>query len=45
MKILIAGGGKMGSSLTQQLTDEGHEITVVDSDPDVLENIISRNVL
>ena len=43
MKILIAGGGKMGSSLTQQLTDEGHEITVVDSDPDVLENIISRN--
>lgn len=42
MKILIAGGGKIGSCLTAQLTEEGHEITVVDSDPDVLENIIGR---
>ncbi|MBP3868606.1 MAG: NAD-binding protein, partial [Solobacterium sp.] len=42
MKILIAGGGKIGASLTEQLTNEGHELTVIDCDSDVLENLIGR---
>lgn len=42
MKILIAGSGKLGESLTQHLSAEGHDITVVDLDPVVLEAIVSR---
>lgn len=42
MKILIAGGGKIGTSLTEQLSNEGHEITVIDNDPDVLETLIAK---
>ncbi|MDY4682527.1 MAG: NAD-binding protein [Lachnospiraceae bacterium] len=40
MKIIIAGGGKIGSTLTAQLSAEGHEITVVDRKAEVLENIM-----
>ena len=32
MKILIIGAGKMGLAITRQLANEGHDITVVDSD-------------
>ena len=42
MKILIAGCGKVGSTLTKQLTSEGHEITLIDHDPEVLEAIMER---
>ena len=42
MKILIAGGGKIGSALTEQLSGEGHELTVIDFNADVLENIQER---
>lgn len=40
MKIIIAGGGKIGSTLTAQLSAEGHEITVIDRKAEVLENIM-----
>lgn len=30
MKIIIVGGGKTGASLAVSLTDEGHDVTVVD---------------
>ena len=40
MKIIIAGGGKIGSTLTAQLSAEGHEITVVDRKAEVLDNIM-----
>ena len=42
MKILIAGGGKIGSCLTEQLTNEGHEITVIDCSTEVLEDIMEK---
>ena len=42
MKILIAGGGKVGSSLIRQLTTEGHEITLIDSSTEVLEEIMEQ---
>ncbi len=42
MKILIAGGGKIGSSLTAHLTEEGHELTVIDMNADVLEALMGR---
>lgn len=42
MKILIAGDGKLGEILARQLSSEGHEITLVDSDPAVLESSLNR---
>ena len=37
MKIIIAGDGKVGSTLTRQLVAEGHDITLIDSRAEVLE--------
>ena len=39
MKIVIIGGGKVGSAIAAQLTREGHSITVVDRDPQVVDQI------
>lgn len=36
MKIIIVGDGKVGITLTEQLASEGHEITVVDQNSEVL---------
>ena len=37
MKIIIAGGGKIGITLAQQLTREGHDLTIIDLRASVLE--------
>ncbi len=37
MKIIIAGDGKMGATLTRQLSAEGNDVTLIDADPEVLE--------
>ena len=42
MNIIIAGDGKVGSTLTRQLTSEGYDVTVIDSDPRVLESSVER---
>ena len=42
MNIIIAGDGKVGSTLTRQLTSEGYDVTVIDSDPRVLESSLER---
>ena len=42
MKILIAGAGKVGRALTDELSKEGHDITVIDMNSDVLENAVSN---
>ena len=42
MNIIIAGGGKVGAALLRQLIPEGCDVTVIDSDPDVLETLTSR---
>lgn len=38
MKIIIAGAGKVGFVIASQLSLEGHDITLIDSDMNVLEN-------
>ncbi len=43
MKILIAGYGKVGESLAQQLSAEGYDITLMDSNPQVLEAGMERH--
>ena len=42
MNIIIAGDGKVGSALTRQLSSEGYDITVIDTNPRVLENSTER---
>lgn len=42
MKILIAGDGKVGAWLTRQLANEGHDITLIDSDAAILETTIAQ---
>ena len=42
MNIIIAGDGKVGSMLTRQLSSEGHDITVIDSNAAVLQQSVER---
>ena len=37
MKILIAGDGKVGATLTRQLSREDYDLTLIDSNPRVLD--------
>lgn len=41
MNIIIVGGGKVGLTLAKQLCDEGNDITLLDTNPDVIENAVS----
>lgn len=41
MRIVIAGGGKVGVALTRLLSAEGHDIVVIDKNKDVLEHKLS----
>ncbi len=43
MKIIIVGCGKIGQTLTDVLAEEGHELVIVDEDPEVLGETESRN--
>ncbi|MBQ7046363.1 MAG: Trk system potassium transporter TrkA [Oscillospiraceae bacterium] len=42
MKIVIVGDGKVGYTLTSQLLKEGHDIVVIDNNPDVLEDSLEK---
>lgn len=41
MKIVIIGEGKVGSTITEGLLREGHDITIIDSDPSALQQSIN----
>ncbi|MBR2324944.1 MAG: Trk system potassium transporter TrkA [Clostridia bacterium] len=41
MKIIIAGAGKVGETLTAQLSEENYEITLIDTNADTLEACVS----
>ena len=42
MNIIIAGDGKVGSALTRQLSSEGYDLTVIDTNSLVLEHSVER---
>ena len=42
MKIIIVGGGKVGETLVANLSSEGHDITVIDQDDKVVDQICDR---
>ena len=39
MNIIIAGNGKVGKTLARRLSEEGYNLTLIDSDPQVLSEI------
>ena len=39
MNILIVGAGKVGSTLAAYLSQEDHDITIIDNDEDVIQQI------
>lgn len=39
MKIILVGGGKVGTALARQLSEEGHNVTVVDTNKHRVEHI------
>lgn len=41
MNIIIVGAGKVGTTLAESLSHEGHEITLLDNDPEILEQALS----
>lgn len=41
MNIMIVGGGKVGISLTSLLSNEGHNVTIIDTMPKLIENIVN----
>ena len=41
MKIIIAGAGEVGSHLAKMLSGEANDITVIDSEPSRLQNVLS----
>lgn len=43
MKIIIVGGGKTGATLVHSLTDEGHDVTIIDFDPQKVTAICNNN--
>lgn len=42
MKIIIAGDGKVGAALTGQLSAEGYDLTLIDTNQKVLEGMVEK---
>lgn len=42
MNIIIAGDGRVGSTLARQLSAEGYDITIIDHDQSVLDDTLAR---
>lgn len=42
LKILISGSGQVGETLVEQLSQEGYDLTVIDSEPQVIEKLTER---
>jgi trk system potassium uptake protein TrkA len=42
LNIIVVGCGKVGSTLTERLYKEGHDVTIVDTDPSKLQNLTNN---
>ncbi len=41
MKIVVIGNGKVGQTIIQHICSEGHDVIVIDNDPDVVEQLVN----
>ena len=42
MKVVVVGNGKVGRSIVENITKEGHEVTIVDKNASLIEDIIDE---
>jgi len=42
MFVIIVGGGKTGSHLARQLVEEGHQVKLIESRPEIIERLASE---
>ena len=42
MHIIVAGGGKMGSTVIEHLAEEGHDVALIDKNPRMVEEAINK---
>lgn len=42
MKIIIAGAGKVGSAIARAFYSEGHDLTIIDNDPDTIAQLFDE---
>ena len=42
MNIIIAGDGRVGSTLARQLCSEGHDVTIIDNNQSILDDTLSK---
>lgn len=42
MRIVVIGDGKVGNAIIQHVSHEGHQVVVVDKNPNVVEDIVNR---
>lgn len=42
MKIIIIGDGKVGTTITENISKEGHDVTIIDNNPIVVENLVNK---
>ena len=42
MRIIIVGCGKVGATITEQLSMEGHDIAVIDTNSDVIHDVTNN---
>ncbi len=42
MKIVVAGDGKVGDTLIGYIAAEGHDVTVIDTNPMAIDNVVNR---
>ncbi len=42
MKIVVIGNGKVGHTIIQHICSEGHDVIVIDNNPEVIEEIVNQ---
>lgn len=42
MKIVIVGAGKIGSAIVKHVSEENHEVIVIDDNPEAIEKIVNQ---
>ncbi len=42
MKIVVIGNGKVGHTIIRHLCNEGHDVIVIDNDPDTIDELVNK---
>ncbi|MEX2520624.1 MAG: NAD-binding protein, partial [Paracoccaceae bacterium] len=42
MKVIICGAGQVGGQIARRLSEEGHAVTVIDVDPELVRKVTDR---